>query len=121
MIRIPALERACNFRDFGGYPARGGRRVRWRRLFRSGVMAQLSAADCASVAGYGVRLVCDLRRPDERATRPNPDFGAGVRQASWRLPQEGAFLRGGSLVQMAHQEGVGQADQCVQHLLADSR
>ena len=93
MIRIPALERACNFRDLGGYPARDGRRVRWRRLFRSGVLAQLSAADCATVAGFGVRLVCDLRRPDERATQPNPDFGGGVRQVAWGLPQEGAFLR----------------------------
>lgn len=93
MIRIPALERACNFRDLGGYPARDGRCVRWRRMFRSGVLAQLSAADRATVAGFGVRLVCDLRRPDERATQPNPDFGAGVRQVSWGLPQEGAFLR----------------------------
>ena len=94
MIRIPALERGCNFRDFGGYPARDGRHVRWRRLFRSGVLTQLSGPDCATVAGFGVRLVCDLRRPDERATQPNPDFGAGVRSLSWGLPQEGAFLRG---------------------------
>ena len=34
-----------NFRDLGGYAAVDGRRVRWRRLFRSSHLGSLSAAD----------------------------------------------------------------------------
>lgn len=83
MIRIPALERACNFRDFGGYPGADGRQLRWGRLFRSGVMSQMTESDRRTVAGFGVQLVCDLRRPDERMSQPNPYFGPEVRSVCW--------------------------------------
>jgi protein-tyrosine phosphatase len=93
MTRIPALERACNFRDFGGYPTRDGRRLRRDQLYRSGVMSQLSEADRRTVARFGLRLVCDLRRPDERASQPNPEFGPDVRSIAWDTSEEGAFLK----------------------------
>src|SRR5512147_882933 len=88
MIRIPALEGACNFRDFGGYATSSGRRVRWGRLYRSGAMHRFTPADRRRVAGLGVRTVVDLRRPDERANQPNPDFGAGVTQLAWSDTQD---------------------------------
>jgi protein-tyrosine phosphatase len=40
-----------------------------------------------------VRLVCDLRRPDERESQPNPDFGPDVRSLSWDDKQESALLQ----------------------------
>jgi protein-tyrosine phosphatase len=88
MTRIPALEGGCNFRDFGGYATSDGRRVRWGRLFRSGAMHRLTAADRQRVAGLGIRTVVDLRRPDERRSQPNPDFGTGVTQLSWDDTQD---------------------------------
>jgi protein-tyrosine phosphatase len=33
--RVLPLEGVRNFRDLGGYDTRQGRRVRWRKLFRS--------------------------------------------------------------------------------------
>ena len=39
------LAGASNFRDLGGYPARDGRTVRWRQIFRSNHLGHLTEAD----------------------------------------------------------------------------
>jgi len=54
-----------NFRDVGGYAGLDGRKVRWRRLFRSDALHRLGAADASEFAALGVRTVIDLRRPPE--------------------------------------------------------
>jgi len=56
-----------NFRDLGGYPAAGGRSVRWGRAYRSDGLWRLSEDDFEAFASIGVRTVLDLRRPDELA------------------------------------------------------
>lgn len=58
---------AENFRDVGGYATSDGRTVAWGRLFRSGHLGDLTAADVAAVGRLGIRLVCDLRADSERA------------------------------------------------------
>ncbi len=65
------LQGATNFRDLGGYPGHGGRRVRWRRLFRSEHLGGLTAADHATLAALGLARVFDFRGIDERASTPN--------------------------------------------------
>jgi protein-tyrosine phosphatase len=54
-----------NFRDVGGYRGLDGRKVRWRRLFRSDALHRLGDADSAAFVALGVRTVVDLRRPFE--------------------------------------------------------
>lgn len=93
MIRIPALEGACNFRDFGGYATRDGRRLRVGRFFRSGAMHRFTEGDRRAVSACGVRLVCDLRRPDERERQPNPDFGPGAQLLAWSDTQDVGLAR----------------------------
>lgn len=88
MSRIPELQGACNFRDFGGYTTAQGRRIRMGRLYRSGAMHRFTEDDRRKVAGLGLHFVCDLRRPDERERQPNPDFGAGVTQLAWSDTQD---------------------------------
>lgn len=61
------LAGAPNFRDLGGIAATDGRRIAPRRLFRGEAFAELSARDWAAVRAVGLRLVCDLRSPAERA------------------------------------------------------
>ena len=39
------LAGASNFRDLGGYPARDGRMVRWRQIFRSNHLGHLTDDD----------------------------------------------------------------------------
>ena len=68
--RVLPLDGVQNFRDLGGYPTADGRRVRWRRLFRSGTMARLSAADTDGLRALGIRAICDLRTNAERERHP---------------------------------------------------
>ena len=61
-----ALEGCYNFRDLGGYEARGGRRVRRGLLFRSDGLQQLTGPDVAHIRdALGVRSVVDLRSDAE--------------------------------------------------------
>jgi protein-tyrosine phosphatase len=55
-----------NFRDFGGYATRDGRRVRRGVLYRSQAFAGATEQDLEYLDGLGIRLVCDLRSETER-------------------------------------------------------
>jgi protein-tyrosine phosphatase len=59
--RFIEFERCYNFRDLGGYTGRDGRRVRWRRLFRSMTPEYMTAADVAKARALGISLVYDIR------------------------------------------------------------
>lgn len=61
------LSGAFNFRDLGGYPARDGAEVRWRRLFRSDTLADLTADDVTRLRDLGLAAVVDLRTSTELA------------------------------------------------------
>lgn len=62
-----ALQGASNFRDLGGYPTADGRSTRWRHIFRSNHLGQLTAADIEIVRALGVRSAFDFRGVEERA------------------------------------------------------
>jgi protein-tyrosine phosphatase len=80
-----ALAGAENFRDLGGYRTADGRTVRWGRLYRSDNPDRLTSADAAALGALGLRLVCDLRTPAERAGRPSP-FAASAAAAVVECP-----------------------------------
>jgi protein-tyrosine phosphatase len=72
-LRHVELSGCFNFRDLGGYPTVGGKRVRWRRLFRADGLARLDASDCSKLAELGLATVIDLRTAgevDERGRFP---------------------------------------------------
>jgi len=71
MRRLP-LKSAYNFRDLGGYPAKGGS-TKFRKLWRSDFLGLLPVEDIEAIKGAGVRTVIDLRSPDE-LTRVQSDF-----------------------------------------------
>ena len=60
------LQGASNFRDLGGYPSSHGRHVRWRQLFRSNHLGQLTTSDTAVLRQLGIRTAFDFRGRDER-------------------------------------------------------
>ncbi len=67
MERLIELDGCLNFRDLGGYPSADGRRLRWRRLFRSDALHDLSPADVRFLRdGIGLSEVVDLRSSAER-------------------------------------------------------
>ena len=60
------MEGCVNFRDLGGYRNSQGQTVRWRRLFRSDALQDMTPSDAVyAVEELGIRLVVDLRNPDE--------------------------------------------------------
>ena len=66
MRRRIELDGCFNFRDLGGYPTADGRRVRWRRLFRSDALHHLTPRDVAVLVDeLGLRHVVDLRSSGE--------------------------------------------------------
>jgi protein-tyrosine phosphatase len=60
------LAGATNFRDLGGYPARDGRDVRWRQIFRSNHLGHLTEADIEVLRPLGLKTAFDFRGTDER-------------------------------------------------------
>ncbi|MCW5657875.1 MAG: tyrosine-protein phosphatase [Burkholderiaceae bacterium] len=68
--RVWRLQGAPNFRDLGGYIGHGGRPLRWRLLFRSDHLADLTADDRARLQPLRITRTFDLRGIDERAAAP---------------------------------------------------
>lgn len=62
------LQGATNFRDLGGYPGR--RPLKWRRLYRSDHLGDLTQVDVAQLSALGLTRVLDLRGKNERETHP---------------------------------------------------
>jgi len=58
-----------NFRDLGGYPTDGGRRTRWRRLFRADGLSRLTENDLTTLASLEIVTVIDLRTDLEADTQ----------------------------------------------------
>ena len=63
-----ALPGTTNFRDLGGYVGHGGRSVRWRTLFRSDHLADLTDEGLRALQRLGVRRSADFRGVQERTT-----------------------------------------------------
>lgn len=64
--RVKPFENVRNFRDFGGYEAAEGLKVRTGVLYRSAHFGEASEADLDALENYGIVVQADLRRPDER-------------------------------------------------------
>jgi protein-tyrosine phosphatase len=60
------LAGASNFRDLGGYPAKDGRTVRWRQIFRSNHLGHVTEADIEVLRGLGLKSALDFRGTEER-------------------------------------------------------
>jgi protein-tyrosine phosphatase len=67
--QIP-LTQGSNFRDIGGYPAAGGKQVRYGLIYRSGATPVLTDADVARIKALGLKNIVDLRSSEERLLAP---------------------------------------------------
>ena len=89
--RFVSFERVVNFRDLGGYRTADERKVRWRLLFRSGALNNMTATDAVRARQLGIRNVLDLRRVDEIRTGVGPLIAPPVRHhALPLLPEDGS-------------------------------
>jgi protein-tyrosine phosphatase len=104
--RAVPLQGASNLRDLGGYQMADGRRVRFGRLYRSATLAHLTPQDVETIAGLGLRTVCDLRGVAEAAQRPSRLPAGAERVALPIEPTVGASLRDLMLREMSTGEDV---------------
>ena len=74
--RVVPLDGGINFRDLGGYETTTGEKVRWRKLFRCGHLADLSEADIRVLQQLGISQVHDFRRLDEQDSNPSQPLQA---------------------------------------------
>jgi protein-tyrosine phosphatase len=63
--RILSFTGVLNFRDLGGYETTDGRTTRWRRLYRSDVLHDLTVEDLELFRSLGVATIVDLRNLSE--------------------------------------------------------
>ena len=79
--RVLKLAGVHNFRDYGGYAAADGARIKPGLLWRSAQHGEASDQDLADMQALGIKTVVDLRGPSEREATPcrrHPDFAAEV-------------------------------------------
>ena len=97
------MEGCVNFRDLGGYRNHQGLTVRWRRLFRSDALQDMTSGDATlASAELNIGLVVDLRNSDEAerdGRGPLPELGAKYRH--FPLLEERGFppFTGGDVVE----------------------
>ncbi|MCT3498518.1 protein-tyrosine-phosphatase, partial [Lactobacillus delbrueckii subsp. bulgaricus] len=61
MQRVIELDMPVNFRDLGGYQGLDGRQVKWRKIYRSAALNEMSARDRVKLANLRITVDCDLR------------------------------------------------------------
>lgn len=66
-----ALKGEDNMRDLGGYKNTNGKRILYRKLFRSGELSALNSTDINYVEGLKIKNIIDLRTDSERTEKPD--------------------------------------------------
>ncbi len=78
------MKTIINFRDFGGYPALAGQRVKTGYLYRSGHLDRARRPDLANLHALGIKTLVDLRSEKER--RCSLRLWPGARLVSLPMP-----------------------------------
>lgn len=65
------LQGEDNFRDLGGFVGQNGRRVLYRKLYRSGELVDLTDSDKDSLSHLGIEQIIDLRTTLKRKEAPD--------------------------------------------------
>ena len=60
-----------NIRDIGGYTTRDGRTIKWRKIFRAGLLTHIKDEGEDLMRDLQLRSICDFRAPDEQAANPD--------------------------------------------------
>jgi protein-tyrosine phosphatase len=81
--RLVGLTSVANLRDIGGYHGQGGRLVKYKMLYRSASLAYVSDKEIPALENLNLKLICDLRTPQEVSIAPDK-VPQGARY--WHLP-----------------------------------
>ena len=81
--RLLNLNGGRNFRDLGGYETADGRRVKWGKLYRSGALHNLDAADYAMLSELDIETVVDFRGNSERQNELTQWQAGDINHMTW--------------------------------------
>lgn len=81
--RLLPLQGGRNFRDLGGYKTTDGREVKWGKLYRSGVLSNLTSGDYDYLREREIATIVDFRSSDERETEPTRWAAGNVIAMNW--------------------------------------
>ena len=81
--RVLPLEGGRNFRDLGGYETADGKTVKWGKLYRSGVLTNLTSDDYEYLRNREISTIVDFRSTDERANEPTNWQAGSVMELTW--------------------------------------
>ena len=70
-MHLISVDGASNFRDFGGYPTASGETVKWRQLYRSSNLSELTDTGLETFESLGIRMIIDLRTSSEIESDPD--------------------------------------------------
>ena len=117
------LDGGINFRDLGGYKNIESRTVRWRKIFRSGHLADISDSDINELKRFGLTEIHDFRRDSEQIQSPTgvlpfriiDDYQISIGDISkfWEFLSSGRLTSGS-----AHELVVNSYRQCVTDVVA---
>lgn len=86
-----SLEGVCNTRDLGGFVTKSGKKIKEKRLMRSGQLINLTEADKKKlVEEYQLATVIDFRTNAERNDKPDP-YLPGVKMINNPILEEKAL------------------------------
>lgn len=105
--RLLPLEGGRNFRDLGGYPAAGGKQVKWGKLYRSGTLYALTDEDYELLDERDIAVIADLRTNEERAEEPTMWQVDEPEILSWAYGQNANL---GEIMKVFAKEGVTAED-----------
>ncbi len=97
--RLLPVEGALNLRDLGGYKTADGHTVRWGKIYRSSMLAHLTADDYRLLSPLHIGTIADLRANEERArdvtnwqagdvTRIETDYSMDYSQLAGMMKEE---------------------------------
>ncbi|WP_078084895.1 tyrosine-protein phosphatase [Microbulbifer mangrovi] len=82
-VRVLPLEGGRNFRDLGGYETTDGKTVKWGKLYRSGILTNLTADDYAYLRDREIATIVDFRSTSERSNEPDNWRGSSAITLEW--------------------------------------
>ncbi|WP_295798151.1 tyrosine-protein phosphatase [uncultured Microbulbifer sp.] len=81
--RVLPLEGGRNFRDLGGYQTTDGKTIKWGKLYRSGVLTNLTADDYDYLRDLEIATIVDFRSTKERTQEPDNWRGGSAITLEW--------------------------------------
>ena len=103
----PLLAGQHNFRDLGGIPVAGGRKLKSGLLFRSGDLHSITALDVEFLEAINLSMIIDFRSQREREVRPNREIKT-VKEVCHLEIHDEPREKAARFVEMNNKEGLDQ-------------